>query len=151
LLRKFNVGTAEVPRIQTRVYMDRHINPPAFMVPLQDVGRLAVVVQEVRVRSATERAVAEAARTLPERLDRLLRQPLIPIEMALAGAGLSGGQTMLRPPIERMRGQSYFDLEIHQSGDAVVRRFRVNAVGERKPETWIMTREQLSHLVDELT
>lgn len=129
------MGTAEVPRIQTRVYMDRHINPPAFMVRLQDVGRLAVVVQGIRGRSVTERAVVQGPRTLAERLDKVLHEVLIPIEVGHAGTGLAEGQAVLSPPIEDMHDRSYFDLLRYQSGGAVERRFRVNAVGEREPRT----------------
>ena len=120
-------------------------------VLLDDMDRLGAEVREIRVRSEVARDIAREASTLPGRLDRLLPEPVIPIEVALPGSGLAEGQAVLRTPPDRMHDRRYFDLEVWQTGDAVLRRYRVNASGEREPKTWMMTREQLGHLVDELT
>lgn len=61
-----------------------------------------------------------------------------------------GGGT-LRTRSEDIRRGRYFQLDLSPAGDAELRRFAVDPnTGERNPETFDLTRDQLEGLVDQL-
>lgn len=123
-------GTVEVPTEKGRAEVD-----------VAEVDRLGVRVRRVKVERE-RRDVAEEARALPERL-RALPDRVEPQEVApeLGGA-------ILRTVPEEVRGR-YFEIDVRPE-HAEVRRVRVDD-GERSAEDFVLTREQLEQLVDELS
>ncbi len=110
-----------------------------------DVDRLGVEIQRIHMTRSAGRDIGAQASALPGRLARLLPEPVEVVELSA-----TLGQAVLRTPVEHMRNGGYFDLEVQTQGDLILRRFRVDKAGERQPENWTLTREQLGRLVDEL-
>jgi len=110
-----------------------------------DVDRLGVRLRRIAVRRPSGRDVVASAAALPGRLERLLSEPLVAVEIAP-----QLGKATLRTPVDEMRNRRYFDLEIQREGELVLRRFEVDEAGQRQPHEWTLTRQQLGQLVDEL-
>ena len=122
-------GIARVPREHGHAEVD-----------VIEVDRLGVRVRSVRVERE-QRDLADEAAALPGRL-RALPDPVVPCEIAPT----LGGATLRTDPAV-MRGR-YFEVQV--TPDATeVRRVRVEG-GERRPDDFVLTREQLGDLVDQL-
>lgn len=123
-------GTIDVPTERGRAEVD-----------VAEVDRLGVRVRRVKVERET-RDIAHEARALPDRL-RSLPDRVAPSEVAptLGGA-------ILRTVPEEMRGR-YFEVDV-RPGHTEVRRVKVSG-GERSADDFVLTREQLEKLVDELS
>lgn len=123
-------GIARVPREQGQAEVD-----------VIEVDRLGVRVRSVKVERE-QRDLAEEALALPDRL-RALPERVVPCEIAPT----LGGATLRTDPEEMIRGR-YFEVQV-TPGSSEVRRVRVED-GERHPDDFVLTREQLGNLVDQL-
>ena len=122
-------GTIDVPTDGGRAEVD-----------VAEVDRLGVRVRRVKVERE-RRDIAEEAHALPDRL-RALPDRVAPSEVSpeLGGA-------ILRTVPEEVRDR-YFEVDV-RPGHTEVRRVRVDE-GERSSDDFVLTREQLEKLVDEL-
>ena len=110
-------------------------------VDVTDVDRLGVKVREVRVRRDAPVDVVEEAHALPERL-RALPERVRPIEVdpTLGGA-------RLRSEPQGKRGAIY-EVDVEEEA-TTIRRTARDADGQRHPEEFTLTREQLDRLLEQ--
>lgn len=123
-------GTIDIPTDKGRAEVD-----------VVEADRLGVRVSRVKVERS-ERDVAQEAHALPGRL-RSLPDRVEPSEVA---PGLGGA--ILRTVPEEVRGR-YFEVDVRPH-HTEVRRVKVTD-GERDGDDFVLTREQLEQLVDELS
>jgi hypothetical protein len=113
-------------------------------VDVIDLDRLGVEVERVRVKTPAAGDLAGRARALASSL-RPSGERLVPVEV---DERLGGG--VLRTAREDIRGRRFFQVDLDPDG-AEFGRYRVDDAGDRHPERFTVTREQLGQIVDALS
>ncbi len=108
-------------------------------VDVTDVDRLGVKVREVRIRRDAPVDIVEEAQALPDRL-RALPEKVNPIEVDPT----LGGARLRSEPHGPQSEVFEVDLEREQT---TIRRTVRDAEGDRVPEDFTLTREQLGRLL----
>ena len=109
------------------------------------VDRLGVKVREVSVTRTEPFDLVQECTALPERV-RSLPHRFTPVEI---DTRLGGG--VLRSAPEEMRKSDFYQIDLDADRNIGVRRFRVNDQGDREQIDYILTRERLDDLIDELS
>ncbi len=121
----------------------RHGDVVEATLVLDAIGPIGARVREIRVAGPRVDAVETEAAALPQRLGRLLPEPLKVVEA-------DAERACLRTPPADMRERRFFDLELSRDGRRRLRRYEVSAEGERRSRPWSLTREDLERIVDVL-
>lgn len=113
-------------------------------VDVEEVDRLAARVRGVRVHRAQDFDLAREAPDLAGRV-RSLGEDLVPVEVSpvLGGA-------VLRTKPEHLRNHEFYELELHGNRDLELRRMRAEPGKDRQAVDFVLTRDQLGRLIDEL-
>lgn len=112
-------------------------------VDVVEVDRLGVRVRGITARPHAPRDVVEQAHAMPERLRRL-GERVEPVEV---DPHLRGAILRTRPDqVER----EFHEVEVRPE-QVEVRRFRVGEGGARARVDWVMTRDGLKRLLDDVT
>ena len=109
-----------------------------------DADRLGVEVERVRVQGPSSAAIEARAIAIAAHL-RPGGERLVPVEI---DDQLGGG--VLRTHRQEVRAGRFYQVDLDVDG-AELGRFRVNDDGERIPEPFTVTREQLGQIVDALS
>lgn len=113
-------------------------------VEVRRAGPIGVRVGRVRVRHGADRDVAAEAERL-EREVRALPERLTPTEVdpRLGGA-------ILRSRSSRPKARDFWEVRVDGPREVEVRRYALDARGDREPADFDLTREQLGRLLGEL-
>ena len=109
------------------------------------VDRLGVKVREIRVQRNEPFDMVTECETLPDRI-RSLPHRVQPVEV---DPYLGGGVLRSRP--EEMKKPEFYQVDLTGDREIGVRRYRVQADGQRKQTDFTLTREQLGDLIDEIS
>lgn len=111
-------------------------------IDVDQAGPIGARVTRIRVTRDQPWDIAERAATLPQRL-RSLPDPIEASEVAPALGG-----AILRTTREHFDGERYVEVDV-RTHSAEVRQIRVRE-GQRSPDPFSLTREQLGRLLEEL-